>query len=158
MAGIKRKQAPNGSVPPIDARKKMKKGERPVKRSKTAKPPPQPASDSKSSSDSDTGDGGANLSSNDDAAIHGPSAQERGEAETDSDPIVESDTTEHSGEDDGVSWPSDGEKDKTVESMRPNGKAVKPINGTDPAQSTKPNGIPKASIGDSSGKVPILDD
>lgn len=29
------------------------------------------------------------------------------EAETDSDPIVESDTTEQSGEDDGVSWPSD---------------------------------------------------
>ena len=29
------------------------------------------------------------------------------EAETDSDPIIESDTTEHSGEDDGVSWPSD---------------------------------------------------
>ena len=31
------------------------------------------------------------------------------EAETDSDPIVESDTTEHSGDDDGVSWPSDDE-------------------------------------------------
>lgn len=29
------------------------------------------------------------------------------EAETDSDPIVESDTTDHSGDDDGVSWPSD---------------------------------------------------
>lgn len=29
------------------------------------------------------------------------------ETETDSDPIEESDTTEHSGEDDGVSWPSD---------------------------------------------------
>ena len=29
--------------------------------------------------------------------------------ETDSDPIIESDTTEHSGDDDGVSWPSDGE-------------------------------------------------
>ena len=38
------------------------------------------------------------------------------EAETDSDPIIESDTTEHSGDDDGVSWPSDedqnAEKDK----------------------------------------------
>jgi len=31
------------------------------------------------------------------------------EAETDSDPIIESDTTEHSGDDDGVSWPSDDE-------------------------------------------------
>ena len=29
------------------------------------------------------------------------------ETATDSDPIVESDTTEHSGEDDGVSWPSE---------------------------------------------------
>lgn len=36
------------------------------------------------------------------------------EAETDSDPIVESDTTEHSGEDDGVSWPSDNEADGGV--------------------------------------------
>lgn len=31
------------------------------------------------------------------------------EAETDSDPVVESDTGSDSGEDDGVSWPSDGE-------------------------------------------------
>lgn len=31
------------------------------------------------------------------------------ETATDSDPIVESDTTSHSGEDDGVSWPSDEE-------------------------------------------------
>ncbi|MCJ1385024.1 pumilio domain member 6 [Xylographa soralifera] len=33
------------------------------------------------------------------------------EAQTDSDPIVESDTTEHSGDDDGVSWPSNDEED-----------------------------------------------
>ena len=31
------------------------------------------------------------------------------ETEPDSDPIIESDTTEHSGDDDGVSWPSDDE-------------------------------------------------
>ena len=31
------------------------------------------------------------------------------EAETDSDPIIESETTSQSGEDDGVSWPSDNE-------------------------------------------------
>ena len=31
------------------------------------------------------------------------------ETETDSDPIVESDTTEHSGVDDGMSWPSEEE-------------------------------------------------
>lgn len=36
------------------------------------------------------------------------------ETETDSDPIIESDTTEHSGEDDGVSWPSD-EDEKAFE-------------------------------------------
>ncbi|MCJ1227158.1 pumilio domain member 6 [Toensbergia leucococca] len=33
------------------------------------------------------------------------------EAETDSDPIIESDTTEHSGDDDGVSWPEDDNGD-----------------------------------------------
>lgn len=36
------------------------------------------------------------------------------ETETDSDPVVESDTTEHSGEDDGVSWPSD-EDERPIE-------------------------------------------
>ncbi len=40
------------------------------------------------------------------------------EAETDSDPIVESDTTEHSGDDDGASWPSDGEE----EVVQPSGR------------------------------------
>lgn len=34
------------------------------------------------------------------------------ETETDSDPIVESETTEHSGDDDGVSWPSDREEEE----------------------------------------------
>ena len=33
------------------------------------------------------------------------------EAETDSDPIIESDTTEHSGDDDGASWPSGKEEE-----------------------------------------------
>lgn len=33
------------------------------------------------------------------------------ETETDSDPIVESDTTEHSGDNDGVDWPSDDGED-----------------------------------------------
>lgn len=36
------------------------------------------------------------------------------EAETDSDPIVESDTTDHSGDDDGASWPSGDEHDGGV--------------------------------------------
>ena len=38
------------------------------------------------------------------------SASSNPEAETDSDPIIESDTTEHSGDNDGVSWPSDDEQ------------------------------------------------
>lgn len=37
------------------------------------------------------------------------------ETETDSDPIVESETTEHSGDDDGVSWPSDREEEEEEE-------------------------------------------
>ncbi|KAL8654082.1 MAG: hypothetical protein Q9226_003564 [Calogaya cf. arnoldii] len=52
------------------------------------------------------------------------------EGETDSDPIVESDTTEHSGDDDGVSWPSDqddeiqdenGEEAELLDKKRTNG-------------------------------------
>jgi len=39
------------------------------------------------------------------------------EAETDSDPIAESDTTDHSGDDDGVSWPSDEEEDFKDETL-----------------------------------------
>ena len=38
------------------------------------------------------------------------------EAETDSDPILESDTTEHSGDDDGASWPSEEDEDIIQES------------------------------------------
>lgn len=34
------------------------------------------------------------------------------ETATDSDPLVESDTTSHSGDDDGVSWPSDEEAEE----------------------------------------------
>ena len=37
------------------------------------------------------------------------------ETETDSDPIVESSTVSESGEDDGVSWPSDGEDEGEVQ-------------------------------------------
>jgi hypothetical protein len=40
-----------------------------------------------------------------------PKARSRdAEVETDSDPIVESDTTENSGDDDDVTWPSDGDE------------------------------------------------
>lgn len=49
------------------------------------------------------------------------------EAETDSDPLVESDTTERSGDDDGVSWPSD--EDQTpiglpLKSQKPHNEEV----------------------------------
>ena len=37
------------------------------------------------------------------------------EVETDSDPIVESDTASQSGDDDGVSWPSDEEQKEELE-------------------------------------------
>ena len=37
------------------------------------------------------------------------------EVESDSDPIIESDTADESGEDDGVSWPSDEEVEDEVE-------------------------------------------
>ncbi|KAI4181910.1 MAG: hypothetical protein L6R41_006333 [Letrouitia leprolyta] len=43
--------------------------------------------------------------------------------ETDSDPIIESDTTEHSGDDDGASWPSDSQSADLAE------KAPKPSEG-----------------------------
>ena len=38
------------------------------------------------------------------------------ETATDSDPIVESDTTEHSGAEDGESWPSDYEAEEVADS------------------------------------------
>ena len=44
------------------------------------------------------------------------------ETETDSEPIVESDTTENSGEDDGISWPSD--EDEMVVEVSSNTKKV----------------------------------
>lgn len=55
------------------------------------------------------------------------------ETETDSDPIVESDTTEHSGDDDGASWPSDEEQDETPEGKHDNKKqsGVKPSTASD---------------------------
>ena len=60
------------------------------------------------------------------------------EAETDSDPIIESDTTDHSGDDDGTSWPSgdeeeiddDGKVAAHVSSrLVPNGNSTNGTNG-----------------------------
>ncbi|KAL8733720.1 MAG: hypothetical protein Q9166_001913 [cf. Caloplaca sp. 2 TL-2023] len=61
------------------------------------------------------------------------------ETETDSDPIVESDTTEHSGDDDGVSWPS-YENEETQEETEAGSEIPhqKPTNGSKPAASRAP--------------------
>lgn len=67
------------------------------------------------------------------------------EAETDSDPIIESDTTEHSGDDDGVSWPSDDEKTTVASKKGESGveNEVVKRNGT----TTKSNKNPVPSNG-----------
>lgn len=60
------------------------------------------------------------------------------ETETDSDPIVESDTTERSGDDDGVSWPSDNGED-AAEFSPPEKKSY----NEKPAQTTGDGGVKK---------------
>ncbi|KAL8809683.1 MAG: hypothetical protein Q9200_003199 [Gallowayella weberi] len=68
------------------------------------------------------------------------------ETETDSDPIVESDTTEHSGDDDGVSWPSDNDKemqeieDEADPLQTPNKKPTTSIKPTDSTTTTNAAG------------------
>ncbi|KAL8998028.1 MAG: hypothetical protein Q9169_002868 [Polycauliona sp. 2 TL-2023] len=68
------------------------------------------------------------------------------EAETDSDPIIESDTTDHSGDDDGVSWPSDDDMDVPQDNAKEAGLPEKghanSQRPTAPAEST--NGISKS--------------
>lgn len=61
------------------------------------------------------------------------------ETETDSDPIVESDTTEHSGDDDGISWPSDNGED-VPEFSPPEKKSYsgKPAQTTESGDEKKP--------------------
>ena len=49
------------------------------------------------------------------------------EAQTDSDPIIESDTTEHSGDDDGVSWPSDEEEGASQQPGNDEESTKKPV-------------------------------
>lgn len=114
MAGIKRKSIP-ANKPGIGkaAIKTRTEGVLSKKRKLTPQPG-RPAAGSKSlvkAADDIGDDGGVDVTlSDEEAARFGPSAHERGEAETDSDPIVESDTTEQSGDDDGVSWPSDDDE------------------------------------------------
>ncbi len=78
------------------------------------------------------------------------------EAETDSDPIVESDTTSQSGEDDGVSWPSDnegGDGQEGVESEDGASKGDSGVEGTgldtDPVNA--PQAKPKSKSTDGMG-------
>lgn len=72
------------------------------------------------------------------------------ETETDSDPIVESDTTEHSGDDDGVSWPSDGGED-VPEFSPPEEKS----HSGKPAQNTEGGGEKKPRF-NNNGKLPLI--
>ena len=128
MVGIKRKQAP--TTPGILTEKKIKKAGSSVQKLDAARPQREAASHTTSSAKPKTIANRAKqdiLSSDSDeeSATVGPSAQERGEAETDSDPIVESDTTEHSGGDDGVSWPSDEEEEIGAQGVQVNEKAIK---------------------------------
>ena len=53
------------------------------------------------------------------------------EAETDSDPIVESDTTSQSGDDDGISWPSDGDEEDLVSQPEGDSHKLRSIHGAD---------------------------
>ena len=114
MAGIKRKTAPVSKSHDRTMSFKTNQPNNPVKRRKITPQPLSPSSDSDTFSDSiesQSSRGGVNvISEEDQAALFGPNARERGEAETDSDPIIESDTTEYSGVDDGVSWPSDDDE------------------------------------------------
>ena len=72
------------------------------------------------------------------------------ETETDSDPIVESDTTEHSGDDDGVSWPSDDGED-APEFSPPEEKS----HSGKPARNTEGGGEKKPRF-NNSGKFPLI--
>ena len=114
MAGLKRKSAPVNKPNVGKAAIKAQTGGLSGKKRKLTPQSGHPAAGSKSliqAADDSSDDGGVHVTlSDEEAARFGPSAQERGEAETDSDPIVESDTTEQSGDADGVSWPSDDDE------------------------------------------------
>ena len=151
MVGVKREQTLTGPDPSSVTKKKAKKDSTSAKKLKAVRPPRVPSSDLDTEGTDDDG-GAAISSSSEDAALFGPSAKERGEAETDSDPIVESDTTEQSGEDDGVSWPSDDEEQAAVIKPRANGEAKKAKNGEIAAKLHKENGAPEGSNGISTGR------
>ena len=126
MAGIKRKEAPAAKSISKNAHKKPKT----VKSEVVSRP---------------------NTAPRKAAPVKSRPRDLQAEAETDSDPIVESETGEESGEDDGVSWPSDNE-DRGVEvpaskSKKANGhdggkaasKESKPLEKTNGTATTNPN-------------------
>ena len=147
MAGIKRKEAPNAQDNSAIAEKKAKKKIAAVQEPETLTPP-STVSNARASNDVEAG---SDYSSTDEAAILGPSAQERGEAETDSDPIAESDTTENSGEDDGISWPSDDEEEVPVVTSKTQSKVGKGEDAED-VKLLKGNGVAKGSNDASTGR------
>ena len=151
MVGIKRKQTPTGPDTSSVTKKKAKKDSTPAKNLKAVRLPQEPLSDLDTEGTDNDGAGAISPSS-EDTALLGPSAKESGEAETDSDPIVESDTTEQSGEDDGASWPSDDEEQAAVIETRVNAKAKKAENGGNAAKLNKENGAPEDSNGISTGR------
>ncbi|KAK0509347.1 hypothetical protein JMJ35_007741 [Cladonia borealis] len=78
------------------------------------------------------------------------------EAETDSDPIIESDTTSQSGEDDGVSWPSDnevGDSQNEVESWEgaSEGDGGVEVPGLDTEAENAPQAKPQFKSSDGTG-------
>ena len=78
------------------------------------------------------------------------------EAETDSDPIVESDTTSQSGDDDGVSWPSDnegGDGQMEVESWEGASEGENEVEGAgfDTSSVNAPQAKPKSKSTDGMG-------
>ena len=74
------------------------------------------------------------------------------ETETDSDPVVESDTTEHSGDNDGVSWPSDDDQatnEDSVDGERdPAGKVGKTLD-----EKAAPSRQPGSGSGGNNGRL-----
>ena len=78
------------------------------------------------------------------------------EAETDSDPIIESDTTSQGGEDDGVSWPSDdeggdGQKEEELWEGASEEDGGVDLAGVDTDSVIAPQGKPKSKSSDETG-------
>ena len=148
IAGVKRREAPDNRTTNGTSSKKSRKDNVREKKAKRPPPPQSPSSesgsDSESSFDLSDQDGGGVVPTRDDIYV-GPTAQERGEAESDSDPIVESDTTENSGEDDGVSWPSDDEEAVELAHPKSTGKVRGSVKGKPTTEPIKAEEVTKGA-------------